>query len=303
MKLKDIKKILVVGGGTMGQQIAFQCAGHGYRVTLYDIAPQALDKARQRLGGYADYLIAEGHLDRQRADAALANLTFTSDAGEAGRDADLLSESVPEDPVLKGKVFAQFNRLCPERTVFTTNTSLLVPSLMAEATGRPERFLAFHFHQPAWVGNMADVMPHPGSDAEIVTLVRDFARAIGQVPLVLHKENNGYVFNAMYSALNGAAITLAANGIASVEDIDRAWMGVLKVPIGPLGMLDVVGLGTVWSVAEYWANTLGDPQARKNADFLKREYVDQGRLGTKSGCGFYNYPNPAYKDPDFVKGR
>jgi 3-hydroxybutyryl-CoA dehydrogenase len=302
MELKDIKKILVVGTGTMGRQIAFQCAGHGYRVTLYDTAPAALDEARQQLRVYADDLVGEGHLCRQRADAALAGMVFTSDAEQAARDADLLSESVPEDPALKGKVFARFNQLCPARTVFTTNTSLLVPSLMAEACGRPERFLALHFHQPAWVGNMADVMPHPGTAAEVVTLVRDFARAIGQVPLVLHKESHGYVFNAMYSALTGAAVTLAANGVASVEDIDRAWMGVLKVPVGPLGTLDVVGLDTACSVTEYWANTLGDPQTRKNADFLKREYVDKGRLGTKSGSGFYSYPDPAYQQPDFVKG-
>ncbi|MCB0168000.1 MAG: 3-hydroxyacyl-CoA dehydrogenase [Anaerolineae bacterium] len=301
MELTDIKKILIVGGGTMGQQIGLQCAAHGYHVVIYDILANAIEKVLPRLNDYADQLIDAGHLDRSTAEAALGRITTTTNADEAAVDSDLISESVPEDPVLKGKVFAQFNALCPDRTVFTTNTSLLVPSLMAEATGRPDRFLALHFHQPVWVANVADVMPHPGTSAEVVALVRDFAKSIHQTPLVLNKENYGYVFNAMYSGLNRAAVTLAANEVASIEDIDRAWMGVMKMPIGPMGMLDVVGLDTAWHITEYWANQIEDTQIRKNADFLKT-YVDQGWLGVKSGRGFYTYPHPTYQNPDFVQG-
>jgi len=301
MELKEIKKILVVGGGTMGQQIGFQCAAHGYDVSMYDIDEAVLENARRRLDDYAEFLVSGGHLDRQAAMNGMERIKTTTDAAEAARDADLLSEAVPEDPVLKGSVFAQFNQLCPERTIFTTNTSLLVPSLIAEATGRPERFLAFHFHQPAWIGNVADIMPHPGTSREVVTLVRDFAKSINQIPMVLNKENHGYVFNAMYSALTGAAITLAANDVASVENIDRAWMGVMKTPFGPLGTLDVVGLDTVWHITEYFANALKDPQIRKNADFLKREYLDRGWLGQKSGRGFYTYPDPAFQSPGFME--
>ncbi len=302
MELKDIGKILMVGAGTMGQQIAFQCAAHGYDVSLYDVDESVLESARQRISEYAEFLVGGGHLDRQTAIIGLGKIKTTASAAEAALDADLLIEAVPEDPVLKGKVFAQFNELCSARTIFTTNTSLLVPSLIAGFTGRPDRFLAFHFHQPVWIGNVADVMPHPGTSAEIVALVREFAKSINQVPMVLKKENYGYVFNAMYSALTGAAITLAANDVASVEDIDRAWMGVMKTPVGPLGTLDVVGLDTAWHITEYFANALKDPQTRKNADFLKREYVDKGWLGLKSGRGFYAYPDPAYQSTTFIDG-
>jgi len=303
MELKDIKKVLIVGSGTMGQQIAFQCAAHGYGVTLYDIDEAALDKASKRLAAYAENLISGGHLERQAAEKALARIATTTDAAEAAGDADLISESVPEDPVLKGKVFAQFNQLCPSRTIFTTNTSLLVPSVFAEATGRPDRFLAFHFHQPTWVANVADIMPHPGTSADVVTLVRDFAVSINQIPMVLHKENHGYVFNAMYSPLNSAAIALVANGVASVHDVDRAWMGIMKMPVGPLGMLDDVGLDTAWHITQSAAATNDDPQALRNAEFIKKEYLDKGWLGVKSGRGFYTYPNPEYRDPDFLQGK
>lgn len=303
MELKDIRKVLIVGSGTMGRQIAFQCAAHGFGVTLYDIDGAALDTSLKRLGAYADSLVNGGHLERRRAEQALAGIAATTDAAEAAREADLLNESIPEDPALKGKVFARFNELCPSRTIFTTNTSMLVPSVIAEATGRPERFLAFHFHQPVWVGNVADVMPHPGTAADVVTLVRDFARSINQIPMVLRKENHGYVFNAMYGPLNSAAIALVANGVASVHDVDRAWMGIMKMPVGPLGMLDNVGLDTVLHITESSNVARNDPQTRINAEFIKREYVDKGWLGTKSGRGFYSYPNSAYQDPDFLMGK
>ncbi len=302
MELKDVKKVLVVGAGTMGQQIAFQCAAHDYSVTIYDIAAESLEKAPQRLKEYADSLIVGGHLEPQVADLALSKITTTTNAAEAAADADLLSESVPEDPAIKGKVFKQFNKICPPRTIFTTNASMLIPSLIAKATGRPKRFLALHFHQPAWVGNVADIMPHPGTSSEVVSLVRDFAKSINQILMVLNKESYGYIFNAMYSGLTSAAMSLAANGVASIEDIDRSWMGIMKMPLGPLGMLDVVGLDTVWSITKYWGDALSDSQTLKNAFYLRHEYVDNGWLGVKSGRGFYTYPDPAYQGPTFVEG-
>jgi 3-hydroxybutyryl-CoA dehydrogenase len=302
LSLTSIKHILVIGAGTMGQQIGLQCAMHGFDVTLYDIELDALQTALKTIEGYAGGLAEAGRLSAGEAEAALARIATTTDPQEAATGADLVSESVPEDPALKGKVFAQFNALCPPHTIFTTNTSSLVPSLIAEATGRPAQFAALHFHQPVWDANLADVMPHPGTSADTLAQLEAFARQIGQVPIVLGKENYGYVFNAMYNALNREAITLAANGVASVEDIDRAWMVVMKMPVGPLGMLDVVGLETAWHITDYWANTLGDPQLQTNAAFLKT-YVDKGWLGVKTGRGFYTYPDPAYAQPDFLEGQ
>jgi 3-hydroxybutyryl-CoA dehydrogenase len=302
MQLNDIKKVLVIGAGTMGQQIGFQCAAHGYSVTIYDVASEALARAPKQIEGYAGRLVAAGHLAQAAAASALEAINFTGDTGQAAAEADLVSESIPEDLALKAKVFAQFNQLCPARTIFTTNTSSLVPSLFSDATGRPALFAALHFHRPVWTANVADVMPHPGTSPQVVAILRDFARSINQIPLVISKENYGYVFNAMYTSLNSAAIALAANGVASIEDIDRSWMAVMKMGVGPLGMLDMVGLDTVWHITEYWANATQDPQTRKNAEFLKREYIDKGWLGVKSGRGFYTYPDPAYRSPDFLAG-
>jgi 3-hydroxybutyryl-CoA dehydrogenase len=299
VQIDDVRRIAVVGAGTMGQQIAFQCAGHGYDVALYDLDAAALEAASARIDAYANGLEAGGVISSEVRASARDRITLTTDASTAAENADLLSEAVPEDPELKGRVLAEFNAACPPRTIFMTNTSTLVPSQFAQATGRPDRLLALHFHLPVWVNNLADVMPHAGTASEVTELVVQFARRIGQVPIELRREYNGYVFNSMYAALNRAAITLAQQQVASIEDIDRAWMHVTKAPVGPLGALDAVGLDTAWTITDYWARLLGDEQLQANASFLKA-YVDRGDLGVKSGRGFYTYPGPAYAQPGFI---
>jgi len=298
--ITDVRKVLIIGSGTMGLQIGLQCATHGYAVTLYDVDPAALESGTRRLHTYADEQLRAGVIDEATRERALAAITSTTDPATAAAEADLLSESVPEDPALKGRVLGQFNTLCPARTIFTTNTSSLLPSMFAAATGRPDRFAALHFHAPVWRSNVVDVMPHPGTSSETTELLLAFARRIGQIPIRLRKESYGYVFNAMYNAINREAITLVANGVASVEDVDRAWMGIFKMPIGPFGALDDVGLDTAWHITDFWARQLGDAQLRTNAAFLK-PYLDRGRLGVKTGAGFYSYPDPAYTKPDFVE--
>ncbi len=301
MQVEDIKKVLIIGAGTMGQQIGFQCAAHGFHVALYDVAQDVLDKSMGRLEKLAGDFVAGEKLTKDAATNALAKITPTTDAAAAAEAADLVSESVPEDPELKARVFAQFNELCPSRTVFTTNTSSLVPSMFAEATGRPAQFAAFHFHDVR-LTNIIDIMPHPGTAPETVALVKAFAEKIGQVAIVLEKENHGYVFNTMLMEWMKAAQTLASRGVAGIEDIDRAWMGIMHAPVGPFGIMDSIGLDTALKITDYWAGVLDDPQARMNADFL-RTRVDAGNVGVKSGRGFYEYPDPVFARPGFIEGK
>jgi 3-hydroxybutyryl-CoA dehydrogenase len=299
MKIDEVKRILSIGAGTMGHQIGFLCALNGYDVVVYDVDKDSLTVACDRVARLADRFVKKGRLAAENKAAVLKRITYTDDAQTAAADIDIVTESVPEDPGLKGRVFSSFNRLCPARTVFTTNTSSLVPSMFAEATGRPDRFLAFHFHD-ILLTDVVDVMPHPGTSTESVALIRAFAERLNQTVIVLERENFGYVFNAMLSDLFKSALSLASNGVAAVEDIDRAWMGVLQAPMGPFGMMDSVGLDTVWKVTDYWATATHDAQLTANAAFLKKR-VDDGRRGIKSGAGFYSYPNPLFHQPDFLK--
>lgn len=300
MELKDIKKVLILGAGTMGQQIGLICALHGYQVTVYDISDEILEASRKRMGKLGAWFVQINRITEQQLQETMDRLTMTADAAAAAKDADIINESVPEDPKLKGRVFAQFNELCPKHTIFTTNTSLLVPSMFAEATGRPGQFAALHFHDLR-VNNIVDVMPHPGTDPAVTQLVHDFAVSIGQVPIMLHRENNGYVFNTMLSSLFRSAMSLAATDVASIEDVDRSWMGVMLMPMGPFGIMDQIGLKTVWTIVDYWAQKTNDPQDRIIADFVK-QYVDRGELGAKTKKGFYTYPKPAYTQVGFLSG-
>ncbi len=300
MKVDDIKNVLIVGSGTMGQQIGFQCALHDCNVVLYDVKEEFLEKAMERINRIAARMLREGRITQEKALASISRIKTSVDMEESAKDADLVSESVPEDPELKGKVFGQLNALCPDRTIFTTNTSTLLPSMIAQATGRPEKFLAYHFHDIRMT-NVVDVMPHPGTSPEVVQLVKEFAEKTGLAPIVLHKESMGYVFNYMFAGLFDNALTLASNDIAAVEDIDRVWMGIMRMLIGPFGLMDSVGLDTVWHVTNFWAKNTGDPVKIKNTEFVKK-YVDRGDLGQKTRKGFYTYPNPSFTAPDFLKG-
>ncbi|MBF0442449.1 MAG: 3-hydroxyacyl-CoA dehydrogenase [Oligoflexales bacterium] len=300
MKKNEIKKVTVLGGGTMGQQIALICAQSGCNVDIYDIAVESFPKFRSRIKVLSEIFAASGKIPPEQTEQILTRIRFTGNPAEAAEDADLLSESVPENPSLKAKIFAEFNALCPQHTIFTTNTSTLLPSTFAEATGRPQRFAAFHFHDLR-VTSIVDIMPHHKTSSETMEVIRSFACRIGLIPIVMKSESSGYIFNAMFSALLRAAENLAAEGIASVEDIDRAWMGVTKMAIGPFGMMDQVGLDTVLSINSNRAERSHDPIDIRNASML-RKYVEHGHLGEKSGRGFYIYPDPAYLNQDFIKG-
>jgi 3-hydroxybutyryl-CoA dehydrogenase len=301
MKVDDIRKILVLGTGTMGQKIALQCARSGYEVVAYDAFSKSLENARVKIPALAAELVAQQKMTPEASAAALSRIRYTS-RPEDGADADLLSESVLEDPDLKAKVFAQFNQVCQPKTIFTTNTSTLLPSMYAEATGRPAQFAALHFYG-VFDHNLADVMPHPGTAPEILKLLAAFAKRIKQVPLVLKREYPGYVANAIWGAMNEMAIKIAlVDKLASVEDVDRAMMLHLGMPAGPFAINDFIGLDTIWHVMESKARISGDAALQQFADEFKRDYIDKGWLGVKSGRGFYTYPDPAYARPDFLGG-
>ncbi len=140
MKLSDITRVLILGAGTMGQQIGFLCAMSGYHVVLYDLSREILDDALTRMEGLGSYFVSVGRITREELRLIMSRISVSTDAQEAGRDADFVSESLPESPEIKAQAFARFHEICPERTIFTTNTSTLVPSMFAGKTGRPKQF-------------------------------------------------------------------------------------------------------------------------------------------------------------------
>lgn len=302
MQASDIQNVTILGAGTMGQEIGLLMAVCGHRVTMYDITEAALRTALERQKGLLRMMNKTGYLDAAENEGVLGRLRFTADPTEAAGDADLVSESVPEDIKLKEGLYRQFAGLWPERTLLTTNTSTLLPSMFAEATGRPAQFMALHFHPHVWISNVADVMPHAGTAPETVQVVQDFAVRIRQIPILLQRESAGYVFNAMLGPLINAAAGLVARGVATPEDVDRAFMGIMRTKLGPMGMMDLIGLDTVYRVTVAGTQLPGatPPPGLQKILALVQGMMDAGRLGIKSGRGFYEYPNPAYTRPDFL---
>ncbi|MGB3153700.1 MAG: 3-hydroxyacyl-CoA dehydrogenase [Chitinophagaceae bacterium] len=296
LKLIDIKKVLILGSGTLGLRIGLQAAISGFNSTLYDINETAFAPAQKIQDTILKNLVEKKLISPEDAAAAKSRITFTTDPVKAAADADFVSESVLENLEVKKKVWAQFAKLCPPHTVFTTNTSYLMPSLFAAETGRPERFCAFHFHD-VFIANVVDIMPHPGTSPWVVDLLMELGRKLNQTPVFVKKESPGYIFNAMLVALIGAAGALVTYDIASIEDVDRSWMGNFKMERGPFGILDLIGLETVWHVT----HSLPDAKSKKFADLLKT-YVDAGKLGVKTGEGFYTYPNPRFQEINFITG-
>ena len=294
LTLTDIRRFLVLGSGTLGLRVGLQAALSGFDTVVYDIREDAFPRARKVHDSILKHLVAKGRIDGNESAAALARLRFTSDPEDAARDADFVSESVVEDLGVKKDVWALFGGLCPPHAVFTTNTSYLLPSWMAESTGRPARFCAFHFHD-VFHANVVDIMPHPATEPWVSSLLDDMGRLLGQTPVHIHRESPGYVFNAMLMALLGAAGSLVTGEVAGIEDVDRSWMGNFKMDMGPFGIMDQIGLDTAWHVT----SAQKDPKSKRFAEFLKT-YLDAGKLGVKSGEGFYTYPDPAYSKPGFI---
>jgi len=294
----NFKNITVAGSGVLGSQIAFQTAFHGYNVSVYDINEEALEKAKERLNGLKD-VYAKYFKDEVKASEALERFTFCTSLEEAVKDADLLIEAIPEIVEIKTNFYNELAIVAPEKTVFASNSSTMLPSQFAEYTGRPEKFLALHFANEVWKNNTAEVMGHPGTDKQYEEQVIEFARTISMIPLHILKEQPGYILNSLLVPFLNAGQTLLAKGVADPETIDKTWMLATGAPMGPFAILDVVGLQTAYNIVSNEAKR--NPAAQPIADLLKNEYLDKGKTGKGSGEGFYKYPNPAYLDPDFLK--
>jgi 3-hydroxyacyl-CoA dehydrogenase len=297
--VSNVDRLTVLGSGVLGGQIAFHSAFKGKTVVVYDIAEDALERCQAAHDQYG--AIYQAELASTEADIAATKqrLTYTSDLATAVARADLVIEAVPEIPDVKTSVYKEMAELLPAHTLIATNSSALLPSDFAADTGRPEKFCALHFANMIWRMNIAELMAHSGSSEETLTEVAEFTVEIGMIPIPVRTEHSGYVVNSWFFPLMNSAQTLVTNGISTPEDIDRTFM-VLGAPMGPLGLIDMVGMNTAYNVTSYSGQLLGDAQMIANADYLKQNFLDKGWLGRQTGKGYYEYPNPAFERPDFM---
>ncbi|GIN90244.1 3-hydroxybutyryl-CoA dehydrogenase [Siminovitchia terrae] len=297
----NYKHVVVAGSGVLGSQIAFQTAFKGFNVCIYDINEEAIENAKKRIEGLKPIYKSDlGATEEELADTS-HRIIYSADLSKAVADADLVIEAIPEVVNIKMKFYEELGKVAPDKTRFTTNSSTLLPSQFAEATGRPEKFLALHFANEIWKNNTAEIMKHEGTDSDIFNEVIEFAKAIGMVALPLYKEQPGYILNSLLVPLLDAAQMLLTKEVADVETIDKTWMIATGSPLGPFAILDIVGINTAYNITLAKAKATGDVQIEKVANLLKKEYIDKGKLGRSVGEGFYKYPNPSFNQPDFLE--
>ena len=287
----SIKNVTVLGAGVLGAQIAFQSAYAGFNVVSYDINDDALKAAQDRFESikksYKTALPDEA-TDEKLSEAS-GRITQTADLEEAVKEADLVIEAVPEKIDLKKKVWTDVGKAAPEHTIFTSNTSTLLPSSFADASGAPERFLSFHFANRLWVQRLAEIMPTEKTDEKYVEELEAYANDMQMDPVVLNKEEPGYIINSLLVPFLEAGQSLWARGVADFKDIDRDWTIGMGVNNGPVQIMDVIGLRTVFAISEDKIEEAGAGWRKEFVKRLKEEYVDENKLGVETGEGFYKY--------------
>lgn len=287
MGIDEIKKICVVGAGTMGHQIALQCAVHNYEVSLVDISKEALVRAQEEIRKILKERVSLKEISSDSMQKTLSRISYTTDLEKAAGDADFVIEAVPENVEIKRQVFSQLDRICPSHAILATNSSSIKGSLLVDATKRPEKMVNTHFLNPVWVRPLVEVMGSTGTSEETIKTTVELGKRIGLTPIVVNGEVTGYIFNRLWRAIKKAALDIVDNGYASVEDVDRAFMIGIGVPFGPFMGMDAVGLDVILAIEEQWYKESGD-ERDKPPKFLV-EKVKKGELGVKTGKGFYEY--------------
>lgn len=280
-----MKKMTVIGGGTMGLEIAQVFARSGWSVTVRDISDEILDRSRARLERSLGKLESKGRIDgAQRAQIA-ANIAFTT-ALSAAADADLVVEAAVENEKIKKGIFAELDGICRPETIFASNTSSISITALAAATARADRFIGMHFFNPATVMRLVEVIRGAHTSDETFETVSAIAREVGKDPVTVN-EAPGFVVNRLLIPMINEAAELVETGVASVEDIDKAMQLGANHPMGPLTLGDFIGLDVCLAIMDVLYEETHDSKYR--ASLLLRKMVAGGLLGRKTGRGFYDY--------------
>ncbi|WP_206045349.1 3-hydroxyacyl-CoA dehydrogenase [Oceanicoccus sagamiensis] len=295
--MNDINRVCFIGSGTMGCFNSLLAALVGYDCVLFDIDEESFKQVPQAQQDIGAFLVGSGFCTEQAIAEAQSRIRFETDLSQAVAGADLISESVPERLSLKQELHQQLESICPEHCILTTNTSNLMVSEIQAPLASGKRFAALHSHLGAL---LIDIVAGPRTDASTVDTLKRYVLSLNAVPLVLKKENPGYVLNAILGPLLTMSMMLVIEKAATIEDLDAAWLSHRKGPMGPFAMMDLFGLDVI---ADSWQQPRPDPAMQalrtKILGFIT-PYIERGDLGMKSKKGFYQYPDPAYQQAGFV---
>ena len=295
-----INSVSIVGAGFMGNQIALQCAAYGKTVWMHDVREEAIQKSRSvDFPGFLDRMIEGGYTDAGQRQAILDRVGRTTDLKRAVTDAQLVIEAIQEDVDVKRETFRQLDEFCPTHAILATNSSSIRSSRIDPATSRADRVLNTHFVHPIWKHPFVELMRGSSTSDETLQAVRAFMVSVNVIPVLVRKESTGFIFNRMWRAVKKEALRVVDQGIGTVEDVDRTWMIQMETPMGPLGLMDTIGLDVVRDIEMVYYEESGDPSDKPPQVLLDK--IARGHLGVKTGQGFYTHPNPSWQSPDFLK--
>ncbi len=282
-----INNIAVIGGGTMGRGIAYTAALAGFEVTLQDISEEAITNAREYIENLFKKNVEKGYIQFHQETEAKKNLSYTTQLHEAVHKTDFVIEAALEIMELKINIFKQLDEFAPAHAILATNTSTMSPTEIAASTKRPEQCIAMHFFNPVHRMKLIEVIRGLDTSDATVEVVRQVAEKMGKETVEVN-EFPGFVTSRMNCLIGNEAMNMLMEGVASAEDIDKALKLGLNHPMGPLELADLVGLDSRLRNMEYLYHQLGE---KYRPSPLLVKYVKAGRLGRKSGRGFYEYNN------------
>lgn len=281
-----IEKVLVVGSGNMGAGIAQLCAQQGLEAVLTDVSLELADKAKSKIEKGLARRVEKGKITEEDKTSILSRIQTAGDLS-AAKEADIIVETVVEDLEIKKKVLAELDKLARPETILATNTTSLSISSMAEATRRPDKVVQLHFFNPPTVMKLAEIMPGKKTSPESLKIVEAFAKQLGKDPVVCKNEAPAGIVSRILGQLLNEATWLVHSGVAEAADIDKAMKLGANHPMGPLELIDLIGLDIHRAKMQTLRKVLDDPRYQ-HPELIDR-MIDEGHVGKKAGRGFHSY--------------
>ena len=294
---REIRRVAVIGAGTLGAQIAVMTAASGRDVVLFDAVPAAAEAAFPRLRAMLEPVIAAGTLGWD-LDTVLGRMAVAPTLPDAVANVDLVIEAVREDLDTKRAVFAAISAANPA-PLLATNSSSIPCSQLADVVADPERLVNLHFFTEFWKRSMVELMGNPDTSDETLRIMEAFGTSLGLFCAVCRGESKGFIINRIWRAVKRESLRVVDEGHADPETVDRLWALFWGTDRGPFGAMDQVGLDVIADIEDSYIAVSPDPTDVRSRTL--HELIEQGHLGEKSGHGFYDYPDPAYKTPGWPR--
>jgi 3-hydroxybutyryl-CoA dehydrogenase len=293
MSTEMVKQVTVIGAGQMGHQIGMLCALGGYETIIHDAKEEALGHAKQTLETIMDQWVRKGKISEDQKMAAFSRLEFKKELKEAVQEADFVIEAIVEILDAKKELFAKLEEYAPDHTIFATNSSTIVNSLIAGVTKRPEKVINMHFFFPPLVMDCIEVVVSEQTSERTAQITMEVCKTINRTAVLLNKEISGFIANRILGAQQREALYLYENGYADFEAIDAICRKALGHPIGPFQLMDLSGIDVCYYVAQQRYEETGDPLDKPAACI--EEKLRLGHLGRKTGKGWYEYKKEGIK--------